>query len=596
MKKAKRHIGKFLMESLTIDQITCLLDVVFSTGDANRYTEAFKKADPDMGETVGKILKMDHEKTRTSPVVRVASDERTIEHWNSLWSHWDGLVSEVGDEEGKYAVQDAHWEPPYFDGSVLADDLDPIAGNMLGLIDDVYDLVDDPDLFSNALEEIGSNISSYPEWMGAEDGEGCTLEANVTRCVLRWLWLSSLKDARPGKAFLDKVYGIQDHCDMVDLDDNECVDFFTELPGEVCCEIYECFQNDDNRNHLENVYSRWHRMNHLYQKRFDSAEHLETCRKHLAENWRYGQPLIDDALGRGDYQVAESLLEETFSSCLSRKDKTTWYPETSLLLDERRYSYGDNEEDISGLLQSWASVAQKLGNIKRSAASELQSMVFRAPEDWDAIISHYKKQRNREAREAIDPLFVQWQNEMARRSIGHVMDAPLSSDTWIHWLIEAEVDITGKGAWFMMKLNTWLADLRRDGNAFAEQWRSLARLTKDLPESGGLKKQYPTFFKIVLPDDSHASLLNKTRCSGLQKMNAGSCLSTVMDIWTDHLRHIVPDPAHAYGSNYASHAQWMKALYELSRDAYDGMLAQWCQQHKRRRNLWRDMKSYHLPI
>ena len=36
MKKAKHHVGKILVESLTMDQIVLLLDVVFSAGDIDR--------------------------------------------------------------------------------------------------------------------------------------------------------------------------------------------------------------------------------------------------------------------------------------------------------------------------------------------------------------------------------------------------------------------------------------------------------------------------------------------------------------------------------------------------------------------------------
>lgn len=596
MKKEKYHIGKLMLESLTKDQIACLLDVVLSAVGIDRYVDRLKKADPDMAATVNRILKMAHDKGRKTPIDRVASDQRTVEYWNSLWTHWDSMISEVGDEEGKYAVQDRHWEPPYFDGSALADDLERIAGDMLPLIDDVYDLVDNPDLFFDVLDEIDSSISSYPEWMGVEHDEGCTLEVNATHCVLKWLWLSSQNDAHPGKAFLDKVYEIEDHCNLVGLDPNACVDFFEELPGEVCREIYDCFKKDDRRNHLENVYSCWHRINHLYEERFDPARYLETCRKHLAEDWRYGQPLIDDALNQADYQKAEILLEQTFSSYLHEGGKTRWYPEKSLLLDERHYFHEGNEEDVSRLLELWAGVSKKLGNTKRWTASELQSVIFRNPEDWNAIIAEYKRQRNPEVKSALYPLFTKWQTEMARRSIRYFMDSPMPSDTWIHWLIEAELDVTGRREWFMEKLNAWLAYLREDRKAFQKQWPLLARLTKDISERSKLNKQYPTFFKVVLPEDSGMSLLDKVRCSALQDMGGDSCLSIAMEVWKKRLRSILPDPAKAYKSDYSHHAQWMKALYELSPDAYYGILAQWQKKHKRRRNLWRDMRAHHLPV
>ncbi len=210
MGKVKGHIGGLLVESLTKDQIVRLLDVLFSTIDMNHYRKMFEKVDLDMAETIGKIVEMRDSETIESPGARIASDQRIIELWNSLWGRWDSLIGEVGDEDGKYATQEEHWEPPYFNGPMLADDLERIAADIFSLIDDVYDLVDDPDLFSEVLDEIDSSISSYPEGMEVEAGDGCTLGMNATRCILKWLWLSSKSETIPGKAFLDKVYEIKD--------------------------------------------------------------------------------------------------------------------------------------------------------------------------------------------------------------------------------------------------------------------------------------------------------------------------------------------------------------------------------------------------
>jgi len=306
--------------------------------------------------------------------------------------------------------------------------------------------------------------------------------------------------------------------------------------------------------------------------------------------------LIDDALNQKDYQKAESLLQKTFSSYLGGGANATWYPEKTLLLEERRNYFEKNEEEISGLLELWAIVSNKLGNAKRRAASELQSVMFCAPEDWNAVISEYKKHKNPDVKKAIDVLFTKWQTEMALCSFYHDMDDHLSPDTWIHWLIEAELNIKGKRKWFMEKLNTWFAHLMKDRKSFEKQWYLLARLTKDLPGSGKLKKAYPTFFKVVLPEDSGSSVLGKSRCSALKDMDAGSCLLRTMEVWEKRLRYIVPDPSKAHKSDYSYHAQWMKALYELNRRAYEDMLAQWYEKHNRRRNLWRDMRGLRLPV
>ena len=66
MKKGKRGeksfsssgIGEILTQSLTMDQIAHLLDVVFAAEDTGRYSDGFKKADPDMAKTVERVLAM----------------------------------------------------------------------------------------------------------------------------------------------------------------------------------------------------------------------------------------------------------------------------------------------------------------------------------------------------------------------------------------------------------------------------------------------------------------------------------------------------------------------------------------------------------
>jgi hypothetical protein len=168
MEDKEIRIGQLLMESLTAEQIACMLDVVASSGGLKCLMDDFKKTDPDMAATVDKILKGGCSVTGGITEKHLASYKRTMEYWDSLWRQWHGVVAELGDEDGTYAVQDHHWEEPYFDGYGFASDLEPIARDMLGLINDVYNSVDDPDLFEAALADIEENIASYPEWMGVE--------------------------------------------------------------------------------------------------------------------------------------------------------------------------------------------------------------------------------------------------------------------------------------------------------------------------------------------------------------------------------------------------------------------------------------------
>ena len=597
MKDKKINIGQLLLESLTKEQIACMLDVVASTGGFKSFMDGFKKADPDMAATVDIVLKEGRSKTDGKTESRPASHKRTLEYWNSLWRHWHEIVAELGDEDGTYAVQDHHWEAPYFDGYSFASDLEPIARDMLELIDDVYNSIDDPDLFEEALADIEENIASYPEWMGAEYGDPFELEKNVTLCVLKWLWSGLEHEPHPGITLLEKVIEIEEIYKLVYLNQNACVEFFGELPADAGREVYTHLQDETQAIDLGNVYSPWHQINHIYESRFDETKYLETCRRHLVQNWRYGRPLVDDAVNRKDYQEAESWLEKTFASILARKKQVRWYPEVSLLVGRNQYSMAKGRAEIADLLQIWGKVSQKLDNLQRAAAAQLQGVIFRLPADCHAIIKEYKRLISPKNKKSINPLFEQWKTEMAERSFSYYMDAPPVTDSWLHWLIEASLDPKKKKEWFMRKLNGWLKEMKKDKKTFKKHWPWLARLTSDLPDSKTLKKKYPVFYETALPEDaSPDDLLGNFRCSGLKKMKAGPGLHLAMDVWKEHLHLIVPDPVNVYKSDYSHHAAWCKAVHEMNQKTYQALLSRWRKKHNRRRNLWRDMKAIGLSV
>lgn len=599
MKDKEIKIGRLLVESLSKEQIACMLAVVASAGDLKRLMGDFKKADPDMAATVDNILKGGRSSAAGKTEIRLASHKRTLEYWNSLWRNWREIVAQVGNEEGKYAVQEHHWEEPYFDGSYFASDLEPIAQDMLGLIDDVYKSVGDPDLFLEALTEIEDNISMYPEWMGVEYDEPCELEKNATFCVLKWLWSGLQHEPHPGVTLLEEVFKIEEFYELVYLNQNACVEFFVKLPADTCREIYTYLEDEPHAIDLSNVYSHWHQIHHDYESRFDSTKYLETCREHLSQNWRYGRPLIDDALNRKEYQEAERWLEHTFSSFLERKTKAKWYPELSLLIRQYEYYMKEAQEEIADLLLIWSRVSSKLSNLQRGASAQLQGVIFRLPTDCEAVIKEYKRLINPKIKKTIDPLFEQWKTEMAERSLSdyHYMDAPPVSDSWIHWLIEAGLDPKKKKEWFLSELNSWLSKLKTDKKTFKKQWRWLARLTSDLPDSKNLEQKYPVFCKTALPEEVFPDdLLGKFRCGVLKKTTAGPSLVLAMEVWKEQLHLIVPDPANAYKSDYTSHASWCKAVHELNQKTYNAIISKWRIKHNRRLNLWRDMRAIGLPV
>ncbi len=596
MPRKSFNIGQMLVKSLTLEQIAGLLTVISSSSDFNLYMEKFEATDPDMAAAVKRILALGSDSKDRPKTKPLASLKRTMEYWGSLWQRYDDIISEVGDEDGRYAVEDHHWEPPYFDGSSLAYDLEPIAEKMLTIMEEVYDEVNDPDLFHNALEEIDVQIGAYPEWMGAEHGEPCVLEEKMTQCVLKWLWLSSKKGTDRGEIFVEQVLEFENVFEMVELESKALVGFLVELSESACRGIYEFLKMGDHRADLDNTYSAWHQIKHEYEARFDSDSYLESCQKHLPKNWRYGLPLVDDAISQKNHQLAESLLIKTFSSYLGGDRKKKWLPESSLLLTECRTFFPEGDEDITSLLKTWADVAKRLKNKGRCAAAQFQAVTFDDSEKWDMVLKTYQRLSKGVMQKKLAPLFTQWKNEMAARSYPYFLDSPKVMDTWIHWLIEALLDEKKNGGKFLNKVAGWLSDLEKHPKVLKQQWLWLGLFTRDLPNSEKIKTKYPSFWKTVLPEDDSGGDLANSRRKGLRKMKAGSYLTDVLEIWKKHLRRIIPDPANAHKSNYEEYACWAEALFEINKDEYYALMAQWRRKHNRRRNLWRDLKAMNLPV
>ena len=57
MEDKKINIGQLLLESLTREQIACMLEVIASAGGLKSFMDDLKKADPDMAASVDYILK-----------------------------------------------------------------------------------------------------------------------------------------------------------------------------------------------------------------------------------------------------------------------------------------------------------------------------------------------------------------------------------------------------------------------------------------------------------------------------------------------------------------------------------------------------------
>jgi len=105
-----------------------------------------------------------------------ATAEKIRERWTKLWGEWSAAVGEASAEDGRYVIQEHHWEPPYLDASGLARDLDPIAAGMRGLLVRAVELGLEPGLgAAEVLEDLDDEVcSGLPDWMDVPE-EDCEL-------------------------------------------------------------------------------------------------------------------------------------------------------------------------------------------------------------------------------------------------------------------------------------------------------------------------------------------------------------------------------------------------------------------------------------
>jgi len=79
---------------------------------------------------------------------------------------------------------------------------------------------------------------------------------------------------------------------------------------------------------------------------------------------------------------------------------------------------------------------------------------------------------------------------------------------------------------------------------------------------------------------------------------AGTCylLPEVMEFWKRNAALLVPDPAHAGGSDYTACAEWLAVVLDLDPPTYTRILQDWSVRHRRRRNLWQALRKRRLPL
>jgi hypothetical protein len=400
--------GKKLLEALTRDQIETLLDVLADTGVLLRLPEQLRAVDSDLADTVQRLVGQADISATNNPDEAV-SKGKLLEIWYDLWGRWNSHVCEVGDEEGDYVIKDADWEPPYFDPTALADDLEKIAKEMRPMLEPVSRLIDDSELFMKAADEIDDNIRSFPEWMGVEDC--CELGPHTTNCLLEWTWRAIERKEMATQPFLERILKLDTDATYLHLNTEASLDFFAGLPENVRARVYADLSRENFAPKRDDLHSVWHRIHHRYEQEFDPAAYLCSCEKHLASHWSYGESLIAAAISHGDLAQAESFVERTFLSLLGANE--IWRPEDRLLAAPSYCVPASETAAVPKLLKTWETIAAQQGNRTRAAACRLQRVAMTSAAVWPAMLHAFSEFESQGSTHVTsEKLFVEWRNKV----------------------------------------------------------------------------------------------------------------------------------------------------------------------------------------
>jgi hypothetical protein len=115
-----------------------------------------RRVGPETSKALRRALDADNAKKPPVP-----GRAKIKEEWDEAWTDWNARIADASDSEGKYVIQENHWEAPYFDPTSVTLDLEPIAARMRKLLPRVFDANIAPHFsFAQAVRESMEEIAS----------------------------------------------------------------------------------------------------------------------------------------------------------------------------------------------------------------------------------------------------------------------------------------------------------------------------------------------------------------------------------------------------------------------------------------------------
>jgi len=573
-----------LSQALSEEEIQRVLAGALLELDPAGRKRLAERLDEDTAAALRQVLEPGRKKPR--PGVN-----KVLQEWDRAWSDWNDCVFESGTEDGRYVLQDAHWEAPYLDSSALAADLEPIAARMRELLPRVVDEDLAPEFsFRAALEETAQEIGSgLPEWIN--DPEGCYFEPQVTECLLEWEWRVGRREGRHPFEIVDRICRLEASLEDASLDGEAIAGFVLDLGDRnqqaILAGITDHRHDGPWPRVLRDVYSGWFVLHQELARRWDAEQFLAVCLANIEQNWKLALPPVKDLLRRKAFGEAQSLIEKAVASLLHLGPGEAWDPRQGLLIQHPMQRYRVEDRPARGrLLEAWRKVALGLGQEDVAGALQLQAELLARWEDWDTALEAFRQAEGPAGTAACELLFADWRRRVSEVTVG-------TAEGWVPGLADAAR--ADDAAVFHRAVRSWLKQIEEAGD-LEPSLRPLGELSVILDPGSKLKRASPALHALLSRGPEKKGKLAGSVRRWVRRLRGRDLLPEVLAFWKRNAALLVPDPAHAGGSDYTRCAEWLAVVLDLDPPTYTRILQDWSVRHRRRRNLWQALREKRLPL
>ena len=116
--RKEKEILDRLSAGLSEEEIRRVLAGALSAIGSKGLGDLAAKLGPETGEALLRSLQSSPKGAPQNP-----GPAKVLQEWKKAWKDWDGIICEACDENGKYVLQEHHWEQPFFDPLSVTGDL-----------------------------------------------------------------------------------------------------------------------------------------------------------------------------------------------------------------------------------------------------------------------------------------------------------------------------------------------------------------------------------------------------------------------------------------------------------------------------------------